>query len=104
MQIRVGFRLTLQCEAPTPLLLALSPHPDEEHRLAGPYNLRTAPNVPQKSFIDEFGNRRTRLVAPKGAIVCRKNPVIPGERRPARRSRAFEQLACEARRGGARRG
>jgi transglutaminase-like putative cysteine protease len=69
MQIRVGFRLTLQCEAPTPLLLALSPHPDEEHRLAGPYNLRTAPNVPQKSFIDEFGNRRIRLVAPKGAIA-----------------------------------
>jgi len=75
MQITIGFRLTLQCDAPTPLLLALSPNPDEEHRLTGPYRIHSAPELPMEDFIDEYGNRRTRLVAPEGATIFWSNAI-----------------------------
>lgn len=69
MYIHVGFEITLQFDAATPLLLALSPHPDEAHRLIGSSPIRTLPEVPHESIIDEFGNRLTRLVAGSGQLT-----------------------------------
>ncbi|TNC59122.1 transglutaminase-like domain-containing protein [Rubellimicrobium roseum] len=67
MLIRVAFDVTLTASAPTPVILALSPHPNEMHRVsAGP--LVVGPNVPVHWYTDPFGNRRGRLVAPEGDL------------------------------------
>ena len=67
MQIRVAFDITLSAAAPTPLLLALSPHPDEMHRLSvGSFGLE--PVVPVHWYRDAFNNQRGRLVMPPGEL------------------------------------
>jgi transglutaminase-like putative cysteine protease len=67
MLLHVGFEIELSASAPTPLILALSPHPDELSRLSvGP--LRANPEVPIHLYSDPFGNQRGRLVMPKGHI------------------------------------
>ena len=67
MLIRFGFEIALESPAPTPFILALSPHPTVDGRIAGSA-IRAAPDVTLMEFIDPFGNLRTRLVAPPGPL------------------------------------
>ncbi len=67
MLLHIGFEIELSASMPTPLILALSPHPDELSRLSvGP--LRADPNVPVHSYNDAFGNQRGRLLMPEGHL------------------------------------
>ncbi len=67
MLLHIGFEIELSAPAPTPLILALSPHPDELYRLSVG-SLRADPNVPIHSYSDAFGNQRARLVMPEGRL------------------------------------
>ena len=69
MLIRNGFEIAIDCEARTPLLLALNVHPDFEGRLIGEDAVRTDRDLPQEHYADAYGNRITRLVAPPGRTV-----------------------------------
>ncbi len=75
MHIRFGFEITIECDAPTPLLLALSPHPRELRRIVRRDAIHTAPATVIDSFIDEFGNRRSRLLAKAGRLTLRSDQV-----------------------------
>lgn len=75
MHIRFGFEITIECDVSTPLLLALSPHPSELRRLVRPDTIYTAPSAVVDSFVDDFGNRRLRLVAEPGALTLRSDQV-----------------------------
>ncbi|WP_210528387.1 transglutaminase-like domain-containing protein [Rubellimicrobium arenae] len=67
MLIRVALDITLSAPAPTPLILALCPHPEEMHRISA--NALTAfPEIPLQWYVDSFGNRRGRLVMPAGEL------------------------------------
>ena len=67
MLLRVAFDIQLSASGPTPLILALSPHPDEMHRLsAAP--LQANPDLPIHWYRDAFGNERGRLVMPEGHL------------------------------------
>lgn len=66
MFIRIGYDIIFNYAAPTPLLTLLNTHPSESHRLLGPDYPRTEPEVPVSEFIDGFGNRCHRMVAPAG--------------------------------------
>jgi transglutaminase-like putative cysteine protease len=76
MHIRIGFEITLHCQEKTPLLLALSPHPEEGHRIVGSSFIFTDPETPLEGFIDEFGNWRNRLVAAPGALMLRSECIV----------------------------
>jgi transglutaminase-like putative cysteine protease len=76
MYIHVGFEITLECDGATPLLLALSPRPEEGHRLISPGPIRTAPWMPLESFMDAFGNRVTRLVAGPGPLAIWSEAIV----------------------------
>jgi hypothetical protein len=67
MFIRFGFEIVLESHAPTPMILALSPHPTLGGRVVGSA-IRVEPDVMLLEFVDPFGNLRTRLVAPPGQL------------------------------------
>ncbi|MCF3934360.1 transglutaminase [Acuticoccus sediminis] len=84
MFIRAGFEITITCDAPTPLLLALSPHSTYPNRIVGNAGVRTTPSVPTTAFVDGFGNWRTRLVAPVGELTLSSDILVEDSGAPDR--------------------
>ena len=76
MQIRVGFEMTYDCPAPTPMLLALSIHYSRASDLLRPDHLVTHPAVPIEAYRDGFGNWCSRLVAPAGRLTLSTDTVL----------------------------
>ena len=69
MLIRAGFEIAFECPAPTPMLLQVHVHPDRAMNLTGPEEFRLDPATAYSTYIDDFGNRCTRLLAPAGVIT-----------------------------------
>jgi transglutaminase-like putative cysteine protease len=68
MRIRIGFDLVFDLPAPVPMMLMLHVHPQQAHVLERPERLVVEPAVPVRDFIDPFGNRAARIVAPAGKL------------------------------------
>ena len=68
MLIRAGFEMAFECPAATPMLLQVHVHPEREGDLLQPAHLQTDPFTPYSTYIDDFGNRCTRLIAPPGVL------------------------------------
>jgi len=81
MFIRFGFEIAIESPAPTPLILALSPHPTVPGRIVGSA-IRVEPDVTLMEFIDPFGNLRTRLVAPPGPLRIWSDRIIEDDGKP----------------------
>lgn len=84
MFIRAGFEIKIQSEQDTPLLLALSAHSTYANRIIGQDFVRTDPYVPTEGYLDEFGNRRTRLVAPPGEMTLWSDFIVEDDGLPDR--------------------
>jgi transglutaminase-like putative cysteine protease len=82
MFIRIGFEISIECASPTPLLLALLPHPSYAGRVIGSDRIRTDPAVPQEGYLDEFANRRVRAVAPVGSLRLWSDCIVENDGRP----------------------
>ncbi len=67
MLIHFGFDIHISASVPTPLILALSPHPDEMHRISGT-PLNADPSVQLGWYRDIFGNHRGRLMMSQGLM------------------------------------
>jgi transglutaminase-like putative cysteine protease len=67
--IEAGFEIAFECPAPTPMLLQVHVRPEREPDLQTPERLVTTPHTPYSTYIDQFGNRCTRLLAPAGIIT-----------------------------------
>ena len=76
MQIRVGFEMTYRCPQPTPMVLVLSVHPSRAGDLLQDDRLQTQPVVPVATYLDGFGNRCSRLVAPAGDFLIRSDTLV----------------------------
>ena len=85
MQIRIGYELAFEVPRPTPMQLMLYVHPDQAGALRHPEAIVVDPAVPVEDFIDGFGNRAARIVAPAGSVRIRYDNVIldPGHLDPA---------------------
>src|SRR5215831_5586712 len=68
-EIRVGFEMTYEFFARTPVVLMLNVHPSRAPDIIEPDQLRTTPTLPLMRYLDEFGNVCTRLVAPAGELT-----------------------------------
>jgi len=66
MQIRIGYELTFEVPRPTPMVLMLYVHPEAAHILTQPEQIVVDPLVAIEDFVDLFGNRAARIVAPPG--------------------------------------
>jgi transglutaminase-like putative cysteine protease len=69
MLIRYGYEITLNCAHPTALVCLLSVHEDRKADIRVPEISFTKPEVPTTTYLDLFGNRCRRLVAPVGDLT-----------------------------------
>jgi transglutaminase-like putative cysteine protease len=69
MLINAGFNIAFQCLAPTSMLLQLNVHPSRASDLRSPDTIRSEPPLPMSAYLDLYGNRVTRLVAPPGLVT-----------------------------------
>jgi len=76
MLIRIGYDIAFDVPAPAPMLLALYVHPGRAPLLQAPDRVNVEPRVPVDTYIDGFGNRIGRLLAPAGQIRLRSDNVI----------------------------
>jgi transglutaminase-like putative cysteine protease len=68
MLLRLAYDLQFEMPAPTAMVALLNVHPSRVHDLLEPDEMRTEPNLPVTSYIDSFGNRCARIVAPAGNL------------------------------------
>ena len=69
MLIRYGYEITITCPQPTALVCLLSVHEDRAADIRVPETIFTNPPVPTTTYLDFFGNRCRRMVAPQGDIT-----------------------------------
>jgi len=82
MLIRIGFEIAVDCENPTPMLLALYPHPSDRRRMTGSDHIRTDPMTALEEFTDMFGNRCARLQAAPGDTTLWSDCVVADSGEP----------------------
>ena len=76
MLIRAGYDISIQCAAETPLMALLSVHPSRAQDLRSPAIITSSGASPLVGSIDEFGNLRTRTVAPAGLLRLKSEFLI----------------------------
>jgi transglutaminase-like putative cysteine protease len=76
LRIQAGFQIAFKCTADTPMLLMVHVRPEREKDLEAPEQFQCNPGVPFRTYIDSFGNRCTRLVAPAGLFQISNHFVI----------------------------
>jgi transglutaminase-like putative cysteine protease len=95
MQIRAGYRMTFECDAPTPVITMLNVHPSRLADLRSPHHLTTDPFAPSEDHIDVFGNNVTRLTIPRGGATLSCDFIIEDSGQPDRQRPAAQQLGIE---------
>jgi transglutaminase-like putative cysteine protease len=90
MKIRIGYELVYDCPQPTFMVLMLSVHPSRAADILVPDYIETTPAVPIASYIDGFGNRCSRIVAPAGRTRITTDAVV-------RDSGEYEPVVADAR-------
>ena len=76
MKIQVGYEIRYDTPAPTPMILMLSVHDSRAADLEVADKLTTNPSVPVNQYYDSFGNRCTRIVAPRGRITIQGKGIV----------------------------
>src|SRR5487761_1124106 len=76
MLIRIGYDIGFDIPAPVAIVGMLHVHPSRAADLRGSDDLTVAPPVNIESYIDGFGNRCSRFVAPKGTLRLSNITVI----------------------------
>jgi len=74
--IKAGFDISFECPGATPMLFELNIRPEREQDLVTKENIRFDPYIPNQTYIDQFGNRCTRLVAPQGKLTLSNRFII----------------------------
>lgn len=82
MFVRFGFEIDIESTAPVPMLLALSTHSEVEGRFIGEDYVRVEPRSDARAYVDRFGNRITRIVAPNGPTRLWSDCVIAFDGHP----------------------
>ncbi len=75
MDIKIGFEMRFGVPVPTPMLLLLYALPNRYQFVQNEY-LQMVPAGPLEFFIDPFGNRCTRIVAPAGELTLTCDAVV----------------------------
>ena len=84
MLIKGGFNLAFECTEFTPMILMVQIRPDRQKDLVQPELVTFYPDNPCTSYLDSFGNKCTRLVAPPGRLSIWNRFVIADSGLPER--------------------
>ncbi len=82
MQLRVGYELTYSFPQPTPIILVVNIHDSRASDIIVPDRLITEPPIPATGYLDAFGNRCTRVLAPAGRLRLAASGVISDSGQP----------------------
>jgi transglutaminase-like putative cysteine protease len=76
MLIRLGYDITFENPLRVPVIALLNVHPSREKDLIEPDQLRIEPEVNVDEYMDSFGNRSSRFVAPEGTVRLWNSTLI----------------------------
>ena len=76
MLIRIGYDIQFDVPASAPIVTLLHVHPSRDKDLIEPDALHIEPQVDATEYIDGFGNRCTRFVAPQGRLRLHNSTLI----------------------------
>lgn len=76
MQLRIGFELIYSFPRPTPVILVVNVHDSRAYDIVVREQLTTEPPTPIATYLDSFGNRCNRLLAPQGRIRLTADGVV----------------------------
>src|SRR5215831_19620302 len=76
MLIRVGYDIQFDLPCATPMVAQLSIHPSRETDVIGPNEMKIDPVVPTGRYLDSFGNRCTRFIAPPGRLRLNNSALV----------------------------
>lgn len=82
MQIRLGYEIVTHQSGPTPMVLLLHTRPELKSRLLKPDDLHLTPDVSTHEYLDSFGNRCVRLLAPAGPLTFSCDALIEDDEQP----------------------
>ena len=95
MRIRLGYDLWFNTYTSVPVVALLSVHPSREKDLVEPDLLHTDPEVPIRQYIDSFGNRCTRFVAPPGGMRLSNSFLIEDSGEPDPQNPSAREIPVE---------
>jgi transglutaminase-like putative cysteine protease len=93
VKIHVGFDLTYESTHPTPMIFMLNVHPSRAHDLVTPDRLRIMPSRAISPYIDGFGNKCVRILAPPGQLRVACDTIVADSGKPDRVDLSAEQHA-----------
>jgi transglutaminase-like putative cysteine protease len=76
MLMRLGYDIQFQIPAAVAMVTVLNVHPSRKIDLLEPDELKTEPLLPVTTYIDSFGNRCARFVAPPGPLRLSGSTLI----------------------------
>ncbi len=76
MLIRLAYDIQFDIPAPVAMVALLNVHPSRVNDLLEPDELHIEPNIPVTNYIDSFGNRCARFVAPAGQLRLSGSTLI----------------------------
>jgi transglutaminase-like putative cysteine protease len=76
MLIRLGYDLQFSIPAPVAMVAMLHVHPSRAGDLLEPDELKIEPNLPIDTYIDSFGNRCSRFLAPQGYLKLSSTTLL----------------------------
>lgn len=82
MLIRVGYEISLTFLQPTATVLMLYLHPSRTATVRKPECLQIEPWTPLTEYLDLYGNRCGRILAPSGRVVFRNNAIVEDSGEP----------------------
>lgn len=82
MLIRLGYDIQFQIPATVAMVALLSVHPSRAGALLEPDELKTEPELKVTHYIDSFGNRCSRFVAPPGLLRLSGSTLIRASDEP----------------------
>jgi transglutaminase-like putative cysteine protease len=76
MLIRAGYEIAIECNAETPLMALLTIHPSRAQDLRTNAVITSSGQAPLLASLDEFGNVRSRTLAPAGILKLSTNFIV----------------------------
>jgi transglutaminase-like putative cysteine protease len=82
MLFRLGYDVRFEIPVPVTIVGMLHVHPSRAADLRAPDTVRVTPEVPITSYIDSFGNRCSRFLAPQGEVGLSCTTIIEDSGEP----------------------
>jgi hypothetical protein len=81
MLIRYGYEITVNCAQPSAMVCLMSVSEDRKDDIRVPERVFTTPIIATTTYVDSFGNRCRRLVAPAGDLTIWGDATIEDDAR-----------------------